>query len=109
MYAQNPKKLEHVGKRADLAERLRNMRWPEPTPEARRRTWELLSAQVHELTGAAPGSVAANAEPARGPRDDLHERRLRRHEFAKQVCDGYAGALGKRLAATRGLSRAALR
>lgn len=51
MSAQNPKKLVRINNRAALAERLRTMRWPEPTPETRQRAWELLRARIEALGG----------------------------------------------------------
>lgn len=109
MSTHEPKRLERVDTRSELTARLRAMRWPEPAPEARRRCWELLIPQVEALGGPRPAADEARPEPPFEQADELHERRLRRHEFAIQVCDGYAGALGARVTATRRPQRVRLR
>lgn len=113
---------------AELVERLRRLRWPQATPEARRRCWELLSREVtrmaqdgvEELESPAgalgPGSLQADVpgsengdDPAVRSGDQLHERRLRRHEFAGWGFvggDRYSGALGHRVALAQRATRA---
>jgi hypothetical protein len=94
---------------SELVQRLRRMRWPEASPEARQRCWEMVSRQMEE----------SHAEPDPRPAEDqatesddaarLQERRLRRHEFAVAVraagADRYHGALGARVAVARQGSR----
>lgn len=98
---------------SELVRRLRNLRWPEVSPEVRQRSWELLRAEVSALanppqpvpTGEAhsPGSAET---PSRNDWRDrfgrLRERHLRNHDFARRASQGvYTGALGHRLNAAR--------
>jgi hypothetical protein len=100
-----PDDFDQPGPRGTLGElvrRLRRMRWPEASPDARKRVWEKVTRQMEETPPEA-------AEPADDQRDPLQERRLRRHEFAGAVraagADRYSGALGARVAAARHGSR----
>jgi hypothetical protein len=93
---------------AELVARLRKMRWPEPSPEARRRVWETVMRELAELV--ARDGLPAFPEALRegtACSERTVRRRLgeRRHEFATQLGGGYSGALGARVAAARGVSR----
>jgi hypothetical protein len=95
-----PDDFDQPGPRGTLGElvrRLRRMRWPEASTDARKRVWEKVTRQMEEAPPEA-------ADPA-ADRRELEERRLRRHEFAGAVraagADRYSGALGARVAETR--------
>jgi hypothetical protein len=103
---------------SELVERLRRMRWPEASPEARRRSWEHLHRQAESPVAEAHGSrtAAVEADTAAGPAlmweaptERPHELRPRRHEFAPRNRDGtYSGALGHRVAVARRPTRLAI-
>lgn len=92
----------------ELVQRLRRMRWPEASPEARKRCWEMVSRQLEEA-GEDPAPRAGQADAPEPDAPPLQERRLRRHEFAGAVraagANRYDGALGARVAAARQASR----
>jgi hypothetical protein len=96
------------GTLSELVQRLRRMRWPEASPEARQRCWEMVSRQMEE-GGPEPGAHVAKADAPEPEAPDLQERRLRRHEFAGAVrtagANRYGGALGARVAVARQASR----
>jgi hypothetical protein len=98
----------------ELVGRLRSMRWPEPSPDARRRVWENVMRELAELVERGDGVPTfpeslreSGACSERSVRRRLGERRMRRHEFAKPAAGGgaYTGALGARVAAVQGASR----
>jgi hypothetical protein len=101
----------------ELVARLSTMRWPEPSPDARRRVWESVMRELAELVERSDGVPAfpealreGSACSERSVRRRLGERRMRRHEFAKPPGaggggGGYSGALGARVAAVQGASR----
>jgi len=94
----------------ELVRRLRRMRWPEASPEARQRCWEAVSRQMEESRAEPdPRAAEEQATPEPDEAGRLQERRLRRHEFAVAVraagADRYHGALGARVAAARHPSR----
>ncbi len=95
---------------AELVQRLNAMRWPEASPEARRRCWE---AVQRDLAAANGVDVTATEEEAPvqgpalvwdGPAQTSYEARPRRHEFVTRG-GGYTGALGGRVAVARGPMR----
>ncbi|MDX6669770.1 MAG: hypothetical protein QOI91_133 [Solirubrobacteraceae bacterium] len=96
------------GTLSELVQRLRRMRWPEASPEARQRCWEMVSRQMEE-GGPEPGAHAKKAEGLDSEAPELQERRLRRHEFAGAVRaageNRHHGALGARVAVARQASR----
>jgi hypothetical protein len=96
------------GTLSELVQRLRRMRWPEASPEARQRCWEMVSRQMEEGGGPEPDAPARPEAPA-PESPELQERRLRRHEFAGAVraagANCHHGALGARVAAARQASR----
>lgn len=91
----------------ELVERLRTMKWPEASVEARQRVWEGVILELEAMLRARGGALPpASREMERAGHEGLAERRLRRHEFAKPGAEGrYGGALGERVAALRGASR----
>jgi hypothetical protein len=96
------------GSLAELVQRLRRMRWPEASAEARKRCWEMLSRQLED-SGTEPDPRTTKAPDPEAEATRLQERRLRRHEFAGAVraagADRYDGALGARVATARQASR----
>jgi hypothetical protein len=101
----------------ELARRLRELRWPEVTPEVRQRCWEELSRQVSALAEPSPGAgrpvdALARVEYRRARqrrfwgRDNPAGpggRRFGRHDFAGHAGESlYSGALTQRVAAARG-------
>jgi hypothetical protein len=91
----------------ELVQRLRRMRWPEASPEARQRCWEMVSRQMEQDAGRLEEPARPEAPAPEPP--ELQERRLRRHEFAgarrAAGADRYHGALGARVAVARHPSR----
>jgi hypothetical protein len=97
---------------SELVQRLRNLSWPEASEEARQRCWEQLSGQVEALSADARPQAAGTPDEqcssgSRRGSDGQHDRRFGRHEFASRWGNSrHTGALGARVAATRGLSAA---
>ena len=95
----------------ELVSRLSRMRWPEPSPDARRRVWETVIRELAELVERGDGVPApealreSSACSERSVRRRLGERRLRRLEFATPAAGSYSGALGERVGALQGTSR----
>jgi len=114
----DPDPHEPSGISPELMERLRSLRWPEASPEARQRCWAAMQRALAEADGAAPataeGEPHADEVAVKGPAvvwlaptEDAEASRRRRHEFAGgRGRDGsYTGALGERVSGARRRSR----
>ncbi|HVE68411.1 MAG TPA: hypothetical protein VNB64_07510 [Solirubrobacteraceae bacterium] len=91
----------------ELVERLRTMRWPEASTEARQRVWAGVILELEAMLRARGATIPPpSREMERAGHERLRERDLRRHDFAKPGAENrYSGALGARVAALRGASR----
>jgi hypothetical protein len=102
---------------SELARRLRELRWPEVSPEVRQRCWEELSQQVSDLGDPSPGAARpvdalARVEYRRARQrrfwgrdnpDGPGGRRFGRHDFAGHAGESlYSGGLTHRVAVARG-------
>jgi hypothetical protein len=100
----------------ELVQRLRSLEWPQASPEARQRCWLELTHQLDAMNNGDAEAAAresavecpsGSTREGRGT-DGQHDRRFGRNEFAIRFgFRGHTGALGERVAATRGLARAA--
>jgi hypothetical protein len=97
-----PESFERQGKFSALVARLRSLKWPEATPEARQRTWEAVRRELATGDRSEPAEAAREDEAEVGRYEQLDERQLRRHDFLTQGTEpGYTGALGERVATAR--------
>ena len=106
---------------SELVQRLRNLRWPEASAQVRQRCWTELAQQMEARAQDAAADRVRRVEPvppagqcpsdssrAKRGTDGQHDRRFGRHDFAARLGAGrHTGALGERIAATRGLATAA--
>jgi hypothetical protein len=102
---------------SELARRLRELRWPEVSPEVRQRCWEELSRQVAALGEPSPGAARlvdalARVEYRRARQrrfwgrdnpDGPGGRRFGRHDFVGHAGESlYSAAVSHRVAVARG-------